>query len=284
MRNEDIPKLIIVGDSAYDTNLFNLDNEQSYCKTNLGGSSIYASIPASSIYRVGLVSNVGEDFEIEKLSKYNIDLSGVTIHKGEKTSRFYNILNTKDQQDRKTRAEYNEKLTPIYEDIPYKFFNSNFFYISTMLPKKQKDIIKKIKEKCPNSVIGVDTFEGYSELDETLEVFNMADITFIDKEFSKLLQNKAKTKIIKLGKEGCILIDNGKKTLIEANTIENVVDKTGAGDCLNGVFMNLIAHGHSKKESLEIAVKIATLSITEFGILNINERIKKEINIDKTLC
>ena len=79
MRNEDIPKLIIVGDSAYDTNLFNLDNEKSYCKTNLGGSSIYASIPASSIYRVGLVSNVGEDFEIEKLSKYNIDLSGVTI-------------------------------------------------------------------------------------------------------------------------------------------------------------------------------------------------------------
>ena len=72
--------------------------------------------------------------------------------------------------------------------------------------------------------------------------------------------------------------------LVEANTIENVVDKTGAGDCLNGVFMNLIANGHSKKESLEIAVKIATLSITEFGILNINERIKKEINIDKTLC
>lgn len=37
----------------------------------------------------------------------------------------------------------------------------------------------------------------------------------------------------------------------DATVIENVVDKTGAGDCLNGVFMNLIANGYSNEVALK---------------------------------
>ena len=62
-----IPNLVIIGDSAYDTNKFYYDDGNTMIKTNFGGSSIYASIPASVFFRVGLVSNAGEDFELDKL-------------------------------------------------------------------------------------------------------------------------------------------------------------------------------------------------------------------------
>ena len=277
-KEEMIPNLIIIGDCAYDTNKFLYENGKTTIKTNFGGSSIYSSVPASVFYRVALVSNAGEDFDIEKLNSFNIDLRGFHLRKGEKTSRFYNILRTKDRQERETVAEYNSNLATKFEDIPKDFLNAKYFYVSTILPSKQKELIEKLRSFNPNAIIGVDTFEGYADLEETKQVFDLVDIAFIDKEFSKLLQSRAKIKIIKLGKEGCILVDSNGKKIVPANVVEEVVDKTGAGDCLNGVFMNLIANGYSNEMALKKAVEIATLSINDFGILGIKDKIERKIN------
>lgn len=273
--NTVIPNLIIIGDVAYDTNKFFYEDGKTTIKTNFGGSSVYASVPASVFYKVGLVSNAGEDFEIHKLKDFNIDLRGLYLRKGEKTSRFYNILRTKDRQERETVAEYNENLTARFEDIPEEFLQANYFYISTMLPSKQKELIQRLKSFNKDAIVGVDTFEGYAGLEETKEVFDLADIAFVDREFVELLDCKTKVKIIKLGKTGCILLDENSKKRVYATVIEDVVDKTGAGDCLNGVFMNLIANGYSKELALNKAVEIATLSINDFGILNIKNMIQE---------
>lgn len=273
--NTVIPNLIIIGDVAYDTNKFFYEDGKTTIKTNFGGSSVYASVPASVFYKVGLVSNAGEDFEIHKLKDFNIDLRGLYLRKGEKTSRFYNILRTKDRQERETVAEYNENLTARFEDIPEEFLQANYFYISTMLPSKQKELIQRLKSFNKDAIVGVDTFEGYAGLEETKEVFDLADIAFVDREFVELLDCKAKVKIIKLGKTGCILLDENSKKRVYTTVIEDVVDKTGAGDCLNGVFMNLIANGYSKELALNKAVEIATLSINDFGILNIKNMIQE---------
>jgi len=276
-----VPNLIIIGDSAYDSNKFFYENGETEIKTNLGGSCVYASIPASMFYKVGLVSNVGEDFEIDELKRFDIDLRGVHIHEGEATSRFYNVLKTKDRQERKTIAEYNEKLTARFEDIPQEFLKAKYFFISSMMPGKQKALIEKLRTHNSNAIIGVDTFEGYADLDETSEVFNLVDIAFIDREFSRLINCKAKVKVIKLGKTGCILIDKNGIKSFPSTVIEDVVDKTGAGDCLNGVFMNFIANGNSYDFALKKAIEIATLSINDFGILNIRKRMQDEIDKQK---
>lgn len=63
-----------------------------------------------------------------------------------------------------------------------------------MLPKNQKQIIEKLRNHNPNVIIGVDTFEEYANSDETREVFDLADIAFVDKEFSNLIQCKSKQK------------------------------------------------------------------------------------------
>ena len=274
--NITVPKLVIIGDSAYDTNRFICEDGSYLFKTNYGGAGTYSSVPASLFYRVGLVSNAGEDFSVDKLKKFNIDLRGFHTRKDEKTSRFYNLLKTRDGQEREIAAEYNERLTATFEDIPEEFLKANYFYISTMLPKNQKQIIEKLRNHNPNVIIGVDTFEGYANSDETREVFDLADIAFVDKEFSNLMQCKSRTKVIKLGKTGCILLDEEHKQRFDSTVIENVVDKTGAGDCLNGVFMNLIANGYSNELALKKAIEIATLSIKDFGILHIKDRIMTE--------
>ena len=92
---------------------------------------------------------------------------------------------------------------------------------------------------------------------------------FIDKEYTPLLDCKAKTKIIKYGKEGCLYYSKDKQFPVYSQVIEDVVDKTGAGDCLNGIFLNLIVNGESEEFALRTAVDLATESIKQHGILGI---------------
>lgn len=275
--SSEIPNLIIIGDIAYDTNEFFYEDGTKKIVVNNGGSSIYAGVPSSLFYRVGLVSKAGKDYDINILKDYNIDLRGVQQIENEKTTRFYNILKTKDRQERETKSEYNSKLATTFKDIPQEFLKASFFYIATMPPKIQLNIIEEIKNYNPKAIIGVDTFEQYSDMPETIETFNITDIAFIDREFTNLLKCNARTKIIKLGKTGCILKTDKGIERVPATVLENVIDKTGAGDCLNGTFMNLLANGYSEKEALKKAVKVATISIKDFGILNIKNRLDRTI-------
>ena len=89
---------------------------------------------------------------------------------------------------------------------------------------------------------------------------------------------KAKTKIIKYGNQGCLYYSESESFPVHSQVLENVVDKTGAGDCLNGVFLNLLVNGVDKKEALETAVSVATESIKYQGIMNFRlpEKIETE--------
>ena len=84
-----------------------------------------------------------------------------------------------------------------------------------------------------------------------------------------MLRNKAKTKIIKFGKEGCLYYSKDKQFPVHSQVIDNVVDKTGAGDCLNGVFLNLLVNGESEESAFRTAVDISTESINQHGILGL---------------
>lgn len=269
-----ISNTVIIGDCAFDTNKFCVKGIfEENIKTNLGGSLVYASIPASLFFGVSVVSNVGYDFPIEKFKKYNIDTKGIKIYKEEKTTRFYNELKSFDGQERETKVEYNKNLIVKFEDIPHEYLNAKYFHIATMNPKAQLELVKQIRANT-EAIISVDTIEGYDRLPETLEVFDIVDIAFIDKEFQSLLDCKAKTKIIKLGKTGCEYINKDKKITAKSRVINNVVDKTGAGDCQNGVFINLISHGVGVEKALNLSVKVASLSILDYGIFNLKNRIK----------
>ena len=267
-----IPNVVYIGNCAYDINTFpKKRNGEAETRTNTGGACLYSAIPASNFYRVGIVSKVGDDFRVSDLQDFDIDFSGLKVLENEKSTRFYHEFITNDGQIRELREEINPKMLVGGDDIPELFFKTKHIHLTTNAPEIQLELIKKLRQKS-DAIISVDTILEYSRNDKVKNVFDLADIAFIDKEFSNLLDCKAKTKIIKLGKIGCKYISDDKNFTISAAVTEDVVDKTGAGDCLNGVFINLLANGHSEKDALEKAVEMATLSIKEYGILHMKDK------------
>ena len=264
---------VIIGNIAFDVNSFYYAKEtEQLHTTNNGGACFYAAIPASLFYPVGIVSKVGSDFDIKVFKEYDIDTTGLKVLKGEKSTCFHQIYKDIDPKKRVVIDNINNKMLVNTNDIPEEYLKCKHIHLTTNEPIIQLELIKYIREKS-NAIISVDTIKGFSDDPITKEVFDLADIAFIDYDFDKLLNCDAKVKIIKYGKNGCAY-----KSIIESFDIEvnekPVIDKTGAGDCMNGVFINLIANGHSPKEALTIATKVATISIEDYGIEHIKDKMK----------
>ena len=214
-----------------------------------------------------MVGKIGNDMQLSKISGYNIDIEGIK-QVDMPTTKFYTVWNTMDGQDRIIKGEVQADMEVGVQDIPKKFLGAKHFHLTTANPLKQLEIIKFLR-KNTSATISVDTIDDFAKLPKCKEVFDSVDIAFIDKEYSELLDCKAKIKIIKYGKTGCYYCSDDKKFPMYSQVIENVVDKTGAGDCLNGVFLNLLMNGEDEEKALRIAVDVATESIKQYGILNL---------------
>ncbi len=74
----------------------------------------------------------------------------------------------------------------------------------------------------------------------------------------------ARTVIIKLGAQGCLLAESETTMLIPAPKV-NVVDTTGAGDVFNAALAVASSEGASLVEACRFAVRAAALSVTRLG-------------------
>lgn len=266
---------VVVGNISYDYNYFpNRDNEKLKEVMNFGGATIYSGIPASLYTKVGIAAKVGEDYDLNILKKFNFDMQGIKKVAG-KTTIFTQEFTSDDGQlrDFKEYANPNTILEP--KDIPEEYLKAKYVHICTNYPKAQLELIKYFKENS-NAILSVDTLEDYyydeKEYKTIKESFDLADIAYIDKEFTKLLDCNAPIKIIKLGKEGCKYISKEKIFKVNAPKCDFVVDKTGSGDCVTGVFGALKSIGKTDEESLQEAVNIATESIKNYGMFHLYDR------------
>ena len=73
--------------------------------------------------------------------------------------------------------------------------------------------------------------------------------------------------VVTLGGEGAAVLDEGKITLIPAQKA-NVVDTTGAGDCLNGVMCAFLLEGKALQDAAKRAVCAASLSVEHAHVLD----------------
>lgn len=260
--------LVIVGNIAYDILDFSHLKTKRESIVDIGGACVFTSIPASQFSRVGIVGKIGKDFDISKFYGYNIDLSAIQSI-DTPTTRFYTIWNSEDGQERTVIGEVAKEMEVGANDIPKKFLGAKHFHLTTATPEKQLELIHFLRTNT-NATISVDTIDEFARQPKCREVFDNVDIAFVDKEYTNLLNCKAPIKIIKCGKKGCIYYSKEKKFPVYSKIVadENVVDKTGAGDCLNGVFLNLINNGVKEEQALKIAVDTATESIKQKGIMN----------------
>lgn len=256
--------LVTIGHISFDENII---NSQKHIINS--GSAYLTSLPASLFSKkIGIVSRIGGDYPLNNLEKLGIDLTGVKVIPKGKTTRFYHTYLSEDGQERTFRAEMNVGGEIVAGDIPSQYLKSKYIHIATNLPSKQIEFIKYIREKHSQAIITIDTFEQYIDQyrPEVLMAFQMADLVFIDKKEKYLVGSlQGKDMVIKKGAEGANYICSGEVVSSSAPKAK-VVDKTGAGDVLTGVFLTLMAKGNDPQVSLEVAVKVASKSVTQHGI------------------
>ena len=258
-------KLVIVGNIAHDINTY-IKDKKKFTVINNGGAGYYSLIPASLYIKTGIVAKVGNDFDMHYLNSNNIDKRCLKVISTSKTTKFHHTYLSKDGQQRTFRPEIYEDTMININDFNPCYFDAEYIHVSTNFPSMQKKFIEYIR-KNSKAKISIDTHEAYVEMypNLVLEVFNMVDIAFIDKEFKSLYNCKAEVKIFKQGRNGCKYVSNNK-TFNALVKEKEVVDKTGAGDVVAGVFLAKMALGFSEEESLQEAVNVATISISNYGV------------------
>lgn len=258
--------LVIVGNLSIDKTFFH--KPDGIAKTDdVGGAALYSAMPASLYTRVGIVSNVGYNYDLSVFKKYpNIDTLGLNVFEKELSTEFithyYDDTNHK-KRDMEEHINNNLEIKP--EHFPKEYLDAKHIHFATNYPYKQKELIEYVR-KNSNAIISIDTIEQYSKDPLLPELFSSVDIAFIDEDFLNLLNTTAPVRIIKRGKYGCTLLEGNEEIEVKTIPNDNVVDKTGAGDCLNAVFLANIILGKEKEEALQEAVKIATYSVNIYGL------------------
>lgn len=265
---------VIIGNTAYDVNTFlNRDGMEEKIVVNNGGACLYSLIPAILFNKIGIVTRIGSDFDKTLFAHKNIDTLGLKIIDG-KSNKFIHTYLDEDGQKRTFKEEVNDNCMIDIKDIPKEYFNAKYIHVCTNFPDIQLKTVKFLKENS-SAKISIDTHEAYVDDPKVLEAFNLVDIAFIDKEYTNLHNCNAPIKIFKLGKDGCRFVSSEKEFQAKAPICNFVVDKTGAGDAVTGVFLAQKSLGKSDEEALNMAVRVATESIKDYGVEHL---LSKNIN------
>jgi ribokinase len=133
-----------------------------------------------------------------------------------------------------------KKAITILNPAPYKKINHNF--------------LRKVDIITPNET---ETF--------ALTGIKLTDNNNIEKAASYLLKVVKKAVIITLGKKGVYFTSKQIKGQFLSSSKVNVIDTTAAGDVFNGYFASELAKNKKIIDSIKMAIKAASISVTRKG-------------------
>jgi sugar/nucleoside kinase (ribokinase family) len=189
---------------------------------------------------------------------------------------------------RELRSEFNigRDLSP--DDIPSSYLEAGHFHIAAMPPWQQRPFVEFVRGEL-GARLSIDTIEQFVQgnPEEVVDNLEKADLVFLNRqEYETLRENnllhrlRNKEIILKRGSEGAIYINKfvpegikGEETInISAPHVDVIVDKSGAGDVLAGVFLALFIRGATKETALREAVSAASASLEGRGAETLLER------------
>lgn len=274
--------LVVVGSVALDSIKTIVDEK----KDILGGSATFFSLAASRFTNVKVVAVVGEDFPdayVQMLNSHKIDTAGLEKVAGGKTFRWSGVYSD-DYVERTTldtQLNVFEKFQPkLNED----YAKAPILFLANIHPDIQLDVLSQTTN-C--EFVACDTMNLWinTTMDSLAKVMKKVDLITINDEESFLLTGKRniylaaeeilkmgpKYLIIKRGEFGAVLFGEGKRFLLPAYPVTNVIDPTGAGDSFAGGMMGYLAtcdkiDFEAIRRSIVVGTLIASFSVEDFSV------------------
>ena len=252
---------------------------------SLGGSATCAALAGSLFTDVRLLAAIGEDFpasERRKLERERIDLAGLTVTPGGKTSRwggrYHYDMNTRDTLF--TELGVNAAWEP---EIPDGWERSQMAFLAAGDPALQRRIIAGLK--APRATM-VDTIKFYIESapEELQETMRIADFVSVNESEAReiantpslvragrnLLGGRTRGVIVKLGEYGAAFMSADDYFVAPGYPLEEVIDPTGAGDAFAGAFLGYLDSVESVdngtlRRGIVYASTVASFCVEGFG-------------------
>jgi len=286
-------KVTVIGDVNIDLLLSPIENYPkrdlqkilSWIRVEVGGGGAHVALALSKLgVKTKLIGLIGEEpfgkFILEKVKKFGVESKLKTV---EKETGISVGINFKDGSRSLLTYRGTNSIFSI-KDFNLEEIEGEILFLSGygLLENFRKDVRKTLKFAKKNGMITCmdPDLKSYRRFDanEMKSVLKLIDFFFPDLEegkvitrekgkmkiVEKLLKLGCKTVALKLGSEGCIIVD--KNNLLRLGPIKtNVVNSTGAGDFFNAGFV----FGYTKYKDLESAGvfgnAVAAFAISRFG-------------------
>jgi sugar/nucleoside kinase (ribokinase family) len=258
------PELVVIGHVGLAT-----DRTANGTVTYAGGSGFATAFSAASLLdSVGLVAQVGEDFDLDILRLPTIGMAGVTVLPG--ASARFSIDQSRDgpllfSSDLGVAAE------PRFDLFPESYLRARYAHLGSAPPRQQLAWLKFLRDMGCCAQISVDMFEPFvaEEPDICRETCRRADLIFLNEmEYRGLYSERSllpAPTILKLGPGGAEFLTDSAWYPVQAPVVDEV-DPVGAGEILAGSFLALRARGLAVDRALAYSVVVAAQSVTEFGV------------------
>jgi sugar/nucleoside kinase (ribokinase family) len=257
--------LVLIGHVGFAT-----DRTPSGTTTYIGGSGFAVAFAASALLRreVGLVTQVGEDFDLAKLRLLPVNIQGVAVRPGASATFFIDQFR---DGSRAFRSDLGVAAEPGFDSFPASYFGAGHVHLGTAPPGQQLAWLEFLREKGCRAQISVDMFEPFVATEPGMcrRVCDRADLIFLneaeDRDLYYERPRPSVPTILKHGPGGAEFIGDSGRHRIPAPPADEV-DPIGAGEILAGAFLALRALGLAEDRALGYAVAAATQSVTEFGV------------------
>ena len=237
-----------------------------------GGSGYAVAATAGTLIggRVGLVAAVGADADLASLRHRQVDLDGVTELPG--SSPRFRVREFGDGS-RSFSAELGVAAAVRTASFPPRYLQAAHIHLGTAPPDQQLAWLEYLHDQEYRAQVSADMFEDYVATYPTAsrEVCDSVDLIFMNQvEYDRLygdaqLPVPKAPLVVKRGPSGARLLVDGHPQEVEAPA-PRVVDPTGGGEVLAGVFLALRADGLPERWALKYAVRASASCMEDYGV------------------
>jgi sugar/nucleoside kinase (ribokinase family) len=237
--------------------------------TYVGDSGFATAFAAAALLDgVGLVAQVGGDFDLDVLQPLPIDMAGVAVLPGASATF---VIDQAGDGRLSFSSDLGVAAEPAFDSFPPSYFGASYIHLGSAPPRQQLAWLAFLRDKGCCAQVSVDMFQPFvaAEPGTCREVCDRADLIFLNEaEYRGLYGGRARPSaptILKHGAGGVEFLADGGQLRIPAPPADEV-DSVGAGEILAGTFLALCAKGLVRDRALSYAVAAASRSVTEFGV------------------